>query len=183
MTRRDRKKRMETGPDSAGQGGATQQISDTPIADSESVEELAEEGNAFEADAIYGVENARDPEPYALPLSRGSPLKVGCSADQSQMCECLREIAKILSYVVSPSHLRDQLRRKALVSPRFLSNSVPFSRISKSEAEQASWRSRCCYVDTVNGTERNRTDLVGRQRAIRATEHSIVFWQVSCCFV
>jgi hypothetical protein len=62
MTKRNRKKRMETGPDSAGQGGATQQISDTPIADSESVEELAEEGNAFEADAIYGVENARDPD-------------------------------------------------------------------------------------------------------------------------
>ena len=60
MTKRDRKKRMETGPDSAGQGGATQQISDTPIADSESVEELAEEGNAFEANVIYGVENARD---------------------------------------------------------------------------------------------------------------------------
>jgi N utilization substance protein A len=62
MTKRDRKKRMETGPDSAGQGGATQQISDMPIADSESVEELAEEGNAFEADAIYGVENASDPD-------------------------------------------------------------------------------------------------------------------------
>jgi hypothetical protein len=62
MTKRDRKKRMETGPDSAGQGGATQQISDIPIADSESVEELAEEGNAFEADAIYGVENASDPD-------------------------------------------------------------------------------------------------------------------------
>ena len=46
----------------AGQSGATQQISDTPIADSESVEELAEEGNAFEANAIYGVENARDPD-------------------------------------------------------------------------------------------------------------------------
>jgi len=61
MTKRDRKKRMETGPDSAGQGGAAQQISDTPIADSESVEELSVEGNAFEANAIYGVENARDP--------------------------------------------------------------------------------------------------------------------------
>ena len=61
MTKRDRKKRMKIGPDSAGQSGATQQISDTPIADSESVEELAEEGNALEADAIYGVENARDP--------------------------------------------------------------------------------------------------------------------------
>src|SRR3954464_14884015 len=62
MTKRGRKKRMETGPDSAGQSGATQQISDTPIADSESVEELAEEGNAFEANAIYGVESARDPD-------------------------------------------------------------------------------------------------------------------------
>ena len=61
MTKRYRKKRMETGPGSAGQGGATQQISDTPIADSESVEELAEEGNAFEANVIYGVENAKDP--------------------------------------------------------------------------------------------------------------------------
>ncbi len=42
MTKRDRKKRMETGPDSAGQGGATQQISENPIADFESVEELHE---------------------------------------------------------------------------------------------------------------------------------------------
>ena len=62
MTKRDRKQRMETGPDSAGQSGATQQISDAPIADSESVEELAEEGNAFEANAIYGIENARYPD-------------------------------------------------------------------------------------------------------------------------
>ena len=62
MTKRDRKKRMEMGPGSAGQGGATQQSSDTAFADSESVEELAEEGNAFEANAIYGVENARDPD-------------------------------------------------------------------------------------------------------------------------
>jgi len=60
MTKRDLKKRMETGSDSAGQGGVTQQISDTPIADFESVEELVEEGNAFEANVIYGVENARN---------------------------------------------------------------------------------------------------------------------------
>ena len=32
------------------------------LVDSESVEELAEEGNAFEANALYGVENARDPD-------------------------------------------------------------------------------------------------------------------------
>ncbi|UWZ85218.1 hypothetical protein [Occallatibacter riparius] len=60
MTNLDRKRRMETGPDSAGQGGATQQISDTPMADFESVEELLEEGNAFEANVLYGVETARD---------------------------------------------------------------------------------------------------------------------------
>ncbi len=62
MSKRSRKKRMETGSDSAGQSGATQQIPATPIADFESVEELAEEGNAFEADAIYGVESAKDPD-------------------------------------------------------------------------------------------------------------------------
>ena len=54
------KKQNELGPDSAGQSGDTQQISGTPDADSESVEELAKEGNAFEADAVYGVENAKD---------------------------------------------------------------------------------------------------------------------------
>ena len=43
-------------------GKYPEQISDIPIADSESVEELAEEGNAFEADVIYGVENASDPD-------------------------------------------------------------------------------------------------------------------------
>jgi hypothetical protein len=54
------KKEHELGPDSAGQSGDTQQISSTADADSESVEELVEEGNAFEADAVYGVENAKD---------------------------------------------------------------------------------------------------------------------------
>lgn len=53
---------VEVGPpDSIGQSGATQQISDTSIADSESVEELAGEGNTLEANDKYGVENARDP--------------------------------------------------------------------------------------------------------------------------
>jgi len=50
----------ELGPNSAGQAGDTQQISDMPGADSESVEELVEEGNAFEAEAVFGVENAKD---------------------------------------------------------------------------------------------------------------------------
>ena len=60
MVRSRKSKRDELGADSAGQSGDTQQISDTASADSESVEELAEEGNAFEADAVYGVENAKD---------------------------------------------------------------------------------------------------------------------------
>jgi hypothetical protein len=50
------------GSNSAGQSGDTQQISDVAGADSESVEELVEEGNAFEAEAIDGVENAKDPD-------------------------------------------------------------------------------------------------------------------------
>ena len=50
----------ELGPDSAGQSGDLQQIPDEADADSESVEELLEEGNAFEAGVVRGVENARD---------------------------------------------------------------------------------------------------------------------------
>jgi len=59
-----RKKRSESpvGPDSAGQSGDTQQITRKAQADSESVEELAEEGNAFEAGIVDGVENAKDPD-------------------------------------------------------------------------------------------------------------------------
>jgi N utilization substance protein A len=60
MNKRKKSNRDELGPDSAGQSGDTQQISNTAGADSESVEELAEEGNAFEADAVFGVENAKD---------------------------------------------------------------------------------------------------------------------------
>jgi hypothetical protein len=46
--------------DSAGQSGDNQQISDVEGADSESVEELLDEGNAFEAGIVSGVENAKD---------------------------------------------------------------------------------------------------------------------------
>ena len=43
---------------SAGQSGALQGLSHVEAADSESVEELIEEGNAFEADVVAGVERA-----------------------------------------------------------------------------------------------------------------------------
>ena len=50
------------GPDSAGQSGDTQGLSDVAEAGSESVGELLEEGQAFEAEAIGGVEDAPDPD-------------------------------------------------------------------------------------------------------------------------
>jgi hypothetical protein len=43
-----------------GEAGDLQGLSDRPTADSESVEELLEEGNASEAEAIQGAENALD---------------------------------------------------------------------------------------------------------------------------
>jgi hypothetical protein len=52
----------ETGSNAAGQSGDIQGISDVADADSESVEELVEEGNSFEAAAVEGVENAKDPD-------------------------------------------------------------------------------------------------------------------------
>jgi hypothetical protein len=60
MTDPRRKRLNETGSDSAGQSGDIQQIHSRAEADSESVEELEEEGNAYEAEAVLGVENAPD---------------------------------------------------------------------------------------------------------------------------
>ena len=48
------------GPDSAGQSGDLQGLSDVADADSESVKELIEDGQALEAEAIEGVEDAPD---------------------------------------------------------------------------------------------------------------------------
>jgi hypothetical protein len=49
-----------TGQDSAGQSGDTQGLSDLAEAGPESVEELVEEGQSFEAGVISGIENAPD---------------------------------------------------------------------------------------------------------------------------
>ncbi|MGA8489151.1 MAG: hypothetical protein WB711_01940 [Terriglobales bacterium] len=46
--------------DSAGQSGDLQGLSNVESADSESVDELIEEGNAFEAGVVTGVEEAGD---------------------------------------------------------------------------------------------------------------------------
>jgi hypothetical protein len=48
------------GSKSGGQSGALQGLSDIESADSESVDELLEEGNAFEAEVVKGVEDAPD---------------------------------------------------------------------------------------------------------------------------
>ena len=50
------------GSGAAGQSGDLQGLSEVPDADSESVEELVEEGQALEADAIAGVERGSDRE-------------------------------------------------------------------------------------------------------------------------
>ncbi|MGA7415620.1 MAG: hypothetical protein WBW33_34425 [Bryobacteraceae bacterium] len=48
------------GSGSAGQSGDTQGLSDVAEAGSESVVELLEEGQSFEADVVRGVEDAPD---------------------------------------------------------------------------------------------------------------------------
>jgi hypothetical protein len=47
---------------SGGQSGDTQGIAGDPDVDSESVEQLLEEGQSFEAEILNGVENAPDPD-------------------------------------------------------------------------------------------------------------------------
>jgi hypothetical protein len=48
------------GARSGGQSGALQGLSNIASADSESVDELIEEGNAFEAEVVDGIENVPD---------------------------------------------------------------------------------------------------------------------------
>jgi hypothetical protein len=61
-TRRSTAFELETGPSSGGQSGDLQGLRDTESADSQSVGELLEEGNAFEADVVAGVEHVEDDE-------------------------------------------------------------------------------------------------------------------------
>ena len=54
--------RRGLGPSAGGQSGDNQGLSRRESADSESVEELSEEGQEYEAEVISGVENAPDPD-------------------------------------------------------------------------------------------------------------------------
>jgi hypothetical protein len=54
--------RRGLGGGSGGQSGDTQGLSRSEDVDSESVEELLEEGQSFEAEVVSGVEDALDPD-------------------------------------------------------------------------------------------------------------------------
>jgi hypothetical protein len=54
--------RKGLGADAAGQSGDIEGLSGTASADSESVAELVEEGQSFEAGVVRGVEDAPDPD-------------------------------------------------------------------------------------------------------------------------
>lgn len=58
----DRDERESAPSDSAGQAGDDQGLHDSAEADSESVKELIDEGQTFEAGVVEGVENAPDPD-------------------------------------------------------------------------------------------------------------------------
>lgn len=57
-----RKTRKRAASDAAGQAGDDQGLSRRARSSSESVAELADEGQAFEAEAVSGVEDAPDPD-------------------------------------------------------------------------------------------------------------------------
>ena len=60
MTTKRKHKQLEPDSSSAGQSGGDQGLPRDATADSESVEELLEEGNSFEAGVVFGVENSKD---------------------------------------------------------------------------------------------------------------------------
>lgn len=62
FVREPRRPRRGMGSESGGQSGDVQGLSRRASMDSESVEELAEEGQSYEAEVISGVEDALDPD-------------------------------------------------------------------------------------------------------------------------
>ena len=59
---RKRKRDVEIAAETSGQSGDTQGLSGEAQASSQSVAELVEEGNFFEAGVVEGVENAAPPD-------------------------------------------------------------------------------------------------------------------------
>lgn len=63
--------------DRAGQTGDTQGLSSVAEAADESVEELADEGQDYEAEAVQGVEDAGDHPEQPVPMHRRDPRPPG----------------------------------------------------------------------------------------------------------
>jgi hypothetical protein len=63
----------QVGPDSAGQSGGSEGLSNIQQASDESVEELADEGQALESDALAGVEDAGDHPEQPVPTHERDP--------------------------------------------------------------------------------------------------------------
>jgi hypothetical protein len=61
MIEKKRYNQPEPASFSVGQSGGDQGLPRDATADSESVEELLEGGNSFEAGVVFGVENSKDP--------------------------------------------------------------------------------------------------------------------------
>lgn len=62
----------DLGPGSAGQSGDTQGLSNVAEATNESVVELLEEGQAFEAEVVAGIEGSEEPDQ----ISELQPMEV-----------------------------------------------------------------------------------------------------------
>jgi hypothetical protein len=67
----------ELAGDRAGQTGDTQGLSSIAEAADESVEELADEGQDYEAEAVQGVEEAGDHPEQPVPMHRRDPRPPG----------------------------------------------------------------------------------------------------------
>jgi hypothetical protein len=63
----------QTGADSAGQSGGSEGLSDIQQASDQSIEELADEGQALESDALAGVEYAGDHPEKSVPTHERDP--------------------------------------------------------------------------------------------------------------
>jgi hypothetical protein len=61
MTEERRRNQLEQDSSSSGQCGGDEGLPRDATADSESVEELLDEGNSFEAGIVFGVESSKDP--------------------------------------------------------------------------------------------------------------------------
>ncbi len=59
----------QNGREADVQSGDTQGLSNAELANSESVEELASDGQSFEAAAVSGVEDATDPDVHEVKTS------------------------------------------------------------------------------------------------------------------